>query len=193
MATPLQQFLIARKMDLLTREKQAIGNAVEAIRMQIAIFDTILMYLASQQTEADMGKLELTLNSQIISVSDLKPRQDNAELTEALISVADRLKKVWEEKAKDALKKKQSPEDIAQVLDNLPPEVKPHSVATKIYDLRKKLKVPANIVPATRTIDTEDEAKKAGIKWNGEPTEAVYVKWMQNPPPLDRTRRKKGD
>lgn len=199
MATPFQQFLIDRKIELLDREKRATGIAKDAMTMQIQVFDVILQYLASQQTEADMGKLQLTLETQAMPVDQMKPRQENAELTEALIELSEKLKKAWDKEVQTAREKKRNPQDVQFPLNSLPAEIKPHSVATKIYDLRKKLKVPANMLPATRTFDTEEEvdiynkATGMNIKWPGKAFELVYAKWMQNPPPLDRTRRKKGD
>lgn len=193
MMSPLQQFIFKLKMETLDKEKRATGYARDIMTMQVGVCDAFLRFLASQQTEDDMGKLQLTLESQAMPVDQIKPRQENAELTEALIELSGKLKEAWEKEAEKARKEKRHPEDVQFPLNNLPAEIKPHSVATKIYDLRKKIKVPANMLPATRTIHNEEEAKRLNIKWPGEPFELVYAKWMQNPPPLERTRKKKGE
>lgn len=94
-----------------------------------------------------MTKLRLTLDKQATSVEDIKPRQENAELTEALMELAEEL---------EAGKK--------FALNNLPEGTKPRSVSAKIYALRNTGKLPKSVYPATRT-----------EKVNGKPQTVVYL------------------
>lgn len=181
MMSPLQQFLWTRKKDLLDKERRAIGTAQLAMTMQIQVIDAMFHFLASQQTEDDMAKLQLTLDRQATPVDDIKPRQDNSELTEGLIELAERLEQEWQDEVKRAKKEGRAPKDIKYPLNNLPADIKPKSVSTKIYALRVDKKVPENILPAMRTI-------KEIVKENGQEREVlreqVYMKWVKNPPPV---------
>ncbi len=184
MMSPLQEFLWKRKTELLDKEKRAIGIAQLAVTMQLQVIDAMFQFLASQQTEDDMAKLQLTLEKQATPVDDIKPRQDNQELTEGLIELADRLEKEWENEVKRAKRAGETPKDIKYPLNNLPDEIKPRSVSTKIYALRSQKKLPENILPAMRTISTEEQAKKLNLAWPGKPFEVTYMKWVKNPPPV---------
>ena len=187
MRSPLQEFLIARKLELLDKEKRATGIAQVAMLAQIQMAEAVLGFLASQQTEEDMAKLQLTLAKQATPVDDIKPRQDNQELTESLIELAERLEEDWQNEVKRAKRAGEQPKDIKYPLDNLPEDIKPKSVSTKIYALRTDKKLPENILPAMRTIKetklVTDE--KTGLKKEVEVArEQVYMKWVKNPPPV---------
>lgn len=80
-----------------------------------------------------MAKLVLTLDKQAKPLEELHPRQENAELTAAIIELADSLKP-----------------NSYKALNNLPEDVKMKSVTAKIYALRKAGKLPASIKPLTR-------------------------------------------
>lgn len=204
MRSPLQEFLWNRKADLLVKEKMAIGVAQYAISAQIQVIDAMFQFLATDQTEDDMAKLQLTLDKQATPVDDIKPRQDNQELTEGLIELAERLEKEWEDEVKRAKKEGRQPTDIKYPLNNLPDDIKPKSVSTKIYALRTDKKLPENILPAMRTryycptckeflngpyaddkkmIDVEDD-KHIECKTKVDFKEFVYMKWVKNPPPV---------
>lgn len=169
MRTPLQQFLIDRKLELLDKEKRATGDAKLVMFAQIQMTDVILMYLTSQQTEEDMAKLRLTLETQATPVDDIKPRQDNQELTEGLIELADELQKQFKEK----LKKDPKITALKFPLNNLPDDIKPKSVSTKIYALKKQGKLPENIFPTTRTVKEKDDDGKVTVK------EIVYMRCVK--------------
>lgn len=185
MRSPLQEFLIARKLELLNKEKRATGIAQTAMLAQIQMTEAILGFLATQQTEEDMAKLQLTLDTQATPVDDIKPRQDNQELTEGLIELAEKLEKDWELEVKRAKKAGEQPKDIKYPLNNLPDDIKPKSVSTKIYALRSQKKLPENILPAMRTIKEKQMVKN---KTTGEQEEVevvkeiIYMKWVKNPP-----------
>lgn len=183
MMSPLQQFLYARKIDLLEKEKRATGTAQLAMTMQLQVIDAMFQFLATQQTEDDMGKLQLTLDKQATPVDDIKPRQDNQELTEGLIELAERLQQEWQNELKRAKKAGEQPKDIKYPLNNLPDEIKPKSVTTKIYALRTQKKLPENILPAMRRINTKEQAEKLSLAWPGKPFEVTYMKWVSNPRP----------
>jgi hypothetical protein len=138
--TPLQTFLIDRKKWLLDLERRAPRGAQGAILGQLQMSDAILQFLSTQQTEDDMAKLKLTLDKQATPIDDIKPRNENEELTEALIELADQLKP-----------------GTKFPLNNIPPEMKIKSISTKIYQLRKMKKIPFSILPKTRTIKERDE------------------------------------
>lgn len=146
----LKQFLIEQKLKDLELEKRATGTTKDIVAAQIRVYDAILIFLSSQQTEEDMGKLQLTLQKKPIPLKTLKPRQDNEELTEALIEAAQIL----------------TEPESAIPLDNLPPDVKLKSVSTKIYGLRVAGKLPAYIKPTQRGKDlwltrlSEEDARK---------------------------------
>lgn len=155
MATPLQQFLIARKLELLAKEKRAMGAAQLAMAAQIQMTDAILIFLASQQTEEDMTKLRLTLDKQATPVDDIKPRQETEELAEALIELSFELEQQVKEKKFLPHEKK----ELKYPLNNLPPGTKPKSVTSKIYGLKKAGRLPANIFPTTRTEKDRETGK----------------------------------
>ncbi len=146
MTTPLQNFLIERKLKLLDMEKRATGSAASAVLAQIQMADAVLMFLATQQTEEDMTKLRLTLDRQATPVDDIKPRQDTEELAESLIELATELEK-------EVIRKK---ETLKYPLNNLPANTKLKSVTSKIYGLKKAGKLPASIFPTTRTIKDKE-------------------------------------
>lgn len=139
-----------------------------------------------------MAKLQLTLEKQATPVDDIKPRQDNQELTEGLIELAERLEKDWQDEVKRAKKEGRQPKDIKYPLNNLPDDIKPKSVSTKIYALRTDKKLPENILPAMRTITSEEQAKHFNLTWPGKPFEVTYMKWVKNPPPI-KVRDGKGE
>lgn len=181
--SPLQEFLWNRKTELLEKERRATGIAQLAVTMQLQVIDAMFQFLASQQTEDDMTKLQLTLAKQATPVDDIKPRQDNQELTEGLIELAERLEQEWQSEVKRAKKAGELPKDIKYPLDNLPGNIKPKSVSTKIYALRTQKKLPENILPAMRTITVKQKDPKTGQEIEVE-KEQVYMKWVKNPPPV---------
>lgn len=128
----LKEFLIERKFKMLEYERRATKSAKLSINAQLQVFDVILAFLSSNQTEEDMAKLQLTLDKQARPLEELKPRQENADLTEALLELAETLK----------------PNSYKQL--NLPADMKMRSVTAKIYALRKAGKLPDNIKPLTR-------------------------------------------
>lgn len=93
-----------------------------------------------------MAKLQLTLDKQATSLDDIKPRQDNEELTEALIELAEKLKP-----------------GTKFPLNNLPDDMKPKSVSSKIYGLRKLGKLDKSIRPVTRTIKDKETGKSREV------------------------------
>ena len=134
-----------------------------------------------------MAKLQLTLDKQATPVDDIKPRQDNQELTEGLIELAEKLQEEWQQELKRAKKAGEQPKDIKYPLNNLPEEIKPKSVSTKIYALRTDKKLPENILPAMRTIKetkTVKDPKTGEQKEVVTVKEVVYMKWVKNPPPI---------
>lgn len=185
MMSPLQQYLYGRKLELLEKEKRATGTAQLAMTMQLQVIEGILNFLASKQTEEDMAKLKLTLEKQATPLNDIKPRQENQELTDALIDLSTELKRAWELEVKAAEKEKRQPEELKFPLNALPEDIKPKSVSSKIYGLRKIRKLPEFIVPKTRTIRSEEQAKHVGVKWDGKPKEVVFMAWVKNPPPIN--------
>jgi hypothetical protein len=177
----LQTAMIDRKTDLLHRERLANGRAKDAITGQLQALDALLIFIASKHTEEDMTKLKLTLEKQAIPVAEIQPRQENKELTEALIDLAKTLQE-------EAQKKK---EDIMYPLNALPPDIKPKSVTAKIWALRSASRVPENVLPSMRTIRSEEGAEKYSLEWPGKPFMAAFIKWVKNPPPIKS--RKKGE
>lgn len=143
----LKEFLIERKQTLLALERRATRQAKTALTAQLQVIDVIFVFLSTKQSEDDMMKLRLTLDKQASSVEDIKPRQENAELTDALMELAKEL----EPGKKFAL-------------NNLPDGTKPRSVSAKVYALRANGKLPKSIYPATRT-----------EKLNGKSQTVVYL------------------
>ena len=133
MATDLKHFLIETKFKLLDMERRATSWAKDAITSNIQLVDSILIFLSTKQAEEDMAKLVLTTEKQLRSLEDLKPRQENAELTEAILEVAEKLKP-----------------GTYLPLNNLPAEIKLKSVSSKIYGLRDAGKLPISIKPIQR-------------------------------------------
>ncbi len=127
----LKEFLIEEKQKWLQMERASLGVVKDVMAAQIRMADAILIFLASQQTEADMAKLRLTLERRPLSLEDLKPREENKELTEALVELAAELRPGEE-----------------YPLNSLPVGTNPKSVSAKIYALRADGKIPQNIYPA---------------------------------------------
>lgn len=80
-----------------------------------------------------MAKLQLSLDKQAKPLSELKPRQENEELTDALIELAASLDP-----------------DSYKPINNIPDGVKHRSVSAKVYSLREAGKLKPNIKPITR-------------------------------------------
>lgn len=102
-----------------------------------------------------MTKLRLTLDKQATPIDDIKPRQENAELTEALIDLATELD--------DQFRSQKEKKMIKYPLNNLPEDIKPKSVSSKIYGLRVVGKLPLAILPKTRTIKDPETGKKREV------------------------------
>jgi hypothetical protein len=187
MAETLKEFLIQRKLELLEREKWASGVAQDGVTFQIQVFDIILMFMASKQAEEDMEKLKQRLDDQIIKLRDIQPRQENQELTEELIRVANTLQKAWNEEVRAAQREKRAPEDLAKPMEDLPKDPVPKSVSTKIYALRQEKKLPPNCIPKIRIekYKAKERDPKTGEEIEVTKTrEHIYMAWVQNYPPL---------
>lgn len=186
MKTPMQDLLFGLKVEALEKEKKSVGIAKLAMTMQVQMFDTMLQFLASQQTEEDIMKLKLTLAKQATPADDIKIRQDTSGLAEGLIELGEQLKKDWEEEQKRAQKEKRQPRDLKYPLNGVPTEIKTKTVTAKIYSLRREEVLPANIIPASRTIRSKEDAERYGFDWNGEPFEGAFMQWVKNPPPVKK-------
>lgn len=130
----LQAFLLERKWKLLEMEKRATRSAKAAILGQIQAFESILIFLTTLQEASDMDALKLSLDKQAKPLADLAPRQHSSELTQALLDLADTLK----------------PGTYKQINTQ---EVKPKSIVSKVYALRKTGRLPEAVVPVTRGKD----------------------------------------
>lgn len=130
----LKDFLIEEKQKWLQMEKGSTGLVREIMAANIRFADAILIFLASKQTEEDMAKLKLTLQTKPLPLSDLKPRHDDMGLEEEIIRVAEIL----------------TP-NTRLPMDNLPPEIPVSKVVGKVYAMRKAGKLPETIWPAKRT------------------------------------------
>lgn len=139
----LKEFLIEEKQKWLQMEKGSTGIVREVMSAQIRMADAILIFLASKQTEEDMGKLRLTLAAKPLPLADLKPRQHDEALTEELIELAKSLEP-----------------GQRFPLDNLPEDVEVSTIVGKLYALRSSGKIPENVYPAKRTVKDAVTGKK---------------------------------
>lgn len=95
-----------------------------------------------------MTELRLTTEKEATSIDDIKPRQDDRELTRALIALANEL----------VVQARREKKDLKYKLDKLPPGTRPKAVQTKIYALKEAGKLPEKIFPSLRTFKERDES-----------------------------------
>lgn len=125
----LVQFLAQRKFKLLESERQAKGKAKYVFFAQIQVIDLILTFLSQKET-TDMESLKLALDKQAIPLSEIKRKVRTGGVTDALIKIAEELQP-----------------GTGKSLDTS--KIKPKSLVAKVYQLKKKGRLPANIRPIT--------------------------------------------
>jgi predicted HTH transcriptional regulator len=129
----LKELLIEQKQQALEREARSTGRVKDIMTAQIQVFDIVLMFLHTKQTEEDMTKLKLTLDAQATPIEELAPRRPNDHrLTDAIFDLVKKLKP-----------------GTKFPLNNLG-DIKAKTISSKIYSLRKKGHLPDNIGPIKR-------------------------------------------
>ncbi len=119
-ADNLKKFLWERKTHLLNSERIAKGKARDSIGNQLQVVDLIFQFLSSNQTEDEaMEKLKLSLDDQLIPLEELKPRQRENRIAEAIIEYV-----------------KTIPPGMSKPINA--PGISVRTVLTQIYNLQKK-------------------------------------------------------
>lgn len=139
---PLRTFLIDRKMKALDAEKRSNGMLKVSLGAQIQVIDALLIYLASQMEEKDMGELKLRLGNPIPTTELKKKVREGEELRTFLIEAS-----------------KKVSEGDARPIDDLG-DLKAASLASKMWAMREKGILPAHIVPLLQTETVVDEKTK---------------------------------
>jgi hypothetical protein len=127
----LTEFLIARKMKLAEGERLAKGKAKMALLMQLQVVETILIFLNQKERDDLMEKLELSLDKQAILLSTLKPVRKSTDDT--IEAVKELLKTI--------------PPGHGKPLNG--PNIKPKSMAAKLYRLKKAGLLPPEMMITT--------------------------------------------
>ncbi len=138
----LKDFLIERKGKLLVSEAIAKGKAKTALTSQLQVIDSILIFLSTKQTEDDMAKLKLSMDSAAISLDDLKPRARESKVIEAILEFVENLQP-GQAKPIDA------------------PGISKRTVLSTVYALKKQGRLPENIIPISRNNGKEAYIGKA--------------------------------
>lgn len=147
----LKKFLWERKMSLLNSERLAKGKAKDAIGNQLQVVDLIFQYLSSKQQETDMENLKLSLDDQLISLDDLKPRQRENKVAKAVIEYV-----------------KTIPEGKARPINA--PGISVRTVLTQVYALKEKGLIPEEIMAISRNGGKEGYIGRAAKSSNGDKT-----------------------
>ncbi len=154
-------FLWERKQYLLSGGRVAKGKAKIALDCQVQVIDLVFQYLSSQQTESDMEKLKLSLDAQATPLEELKPRQRENRIAEAIIEFVETI-----------------PPGTAKPINA--PGISVRTVLTQVYALKQKGLLPPEIMAISRNggkqgyigrahpgeteISNSDEKKKSLIK-----------------------------
>lgn len=128
----LKAFLWERKQHLFKIEQFAKGKAKDAIGNQLQDVDLIFQYLSSTQTEEEaMEKLKLSLDDQLIPLEELKPRQRENRIAEAIIEFV-----------------KTIPPGLSRPINQ--PGISVRTVLTQVYALKEKGLLPPEIMAISR-------------------------------------------
>lgn len=152
--TNLKKFLWDRKQHLLSVERIAKGKAKTSIQNQLQDVDLIFQYLSSTQTEEEaMEKLKLSLDDQLTPLEELKPRQRENRIADAIIEYV-----------------KTIPPGFSKPINA--PGISVRTVLTQVYNLKKAGKLPAEIMAISRDggkrgfigrMRTAEEARQAEL------------------------------
>ena len=155
----LKAFLWERKQKLLDIERLAKGKARDAISNQLQDVDLIFQYLSSNEPEDKaMDKLKLSLDDQLIPLEELKPRQRENRIAEAILAFVETI-----------------PPGQSKKIDA--PGISVRTVLTQVYQLKEKGLLPPEIMAISR-----DGGKKGfiGRAKSGDGEETKTVKEVAN-------------
>ena len=128
----LKAFLWERKAHLLNSERIAKGKAKESLGNQLQVVDLIFQYISSNETEDKaMEKLKLSLDDQLIPLEELKPRQRENRIAEAVIAFVETI-----------------PPGMSKPINA--PGISVRTVLTQVYQLKEKGLLPPEIMAISR-------------------------------------------
>lgn len=124
-------FLFERKTKLLNMERIAKGKALSAITSQVQVIEAFLWYITTNQNEENMEELKLSLDDQLIPLEELKPRQRENRIADAIIKFVEKI-----------------PPGYSKPINQ--PGVSVRTVLTQVYALKEKGLLPPEIMAISR-------------------------------------------